>query len=378
MANEAAGSCVVVLGGKRYNRFSSLTLKRSVEEGTCSGTIVLSWPGADQFNTSGFVASDFVDGADGQIFLDGQLAGTITLDSRSSKGSPKSYELTLQFRGQCSEYVDGSPDHDTGQENKKSPAEIMKTLMKGGKGQLIDQSGFTRPIERFIIAEGESIERACRRVAREMGLLFWENPEGNWVLQSLKQPAGGTKGELRLGKQFTHWSTKADMGPRFNVYGAAASGIATDTKRGKINESMFSQQFRQIKSKRQLRLLIDGDHDPDSLRDRVQFEGNRRVGQGLNVTLRMSTWSDESGKIWGASDKWHVVIPIDRVDDDMKLSEVEFELTSDSRIATLVFMSENVFGAGDESVYNDNVEHLPIVPTVEAPQTPAPTPPAGN
>ena len=371
MANEAAGNAIVVIGGKRYEQFSSLSLKRSFEEGTCSGSIVLSWPGADQFNAQGMVASDFVDGADGQILLDDQLAATITLDQRTSKGSPKTYELTLTFRGQCSEYIDGSPQHETGQENKKSPAEIMKKLMSGGKGQLIDKSNFTRPMERFIIAEGESIERACRRCAREFGLTFWENPQGNWVLQGMDQPSGAAQCELRLGKNFTNWSTKRDMGPRFNVFGASGSGIPTDQKYGKVNESLFAQEFRQINSKRQLRALIDGDHDKDSLTKRSAYESSRRSAQGLNVTLRMSTWSDNNGNIWGVAEHYHVVIPVDQIDDDLKLQEVEFELTGDSRIATLVLVSD---GKSGSSIMFD-AQGQPIVPQV-TPPTATPPPPA--
>jgi len=347
MANEARGSAVIIISGQRYDRVSSLTLKRSMEEGTCSGTIVLSWPGTEQFNAPGMVAGAFVDGADGQIILDGQLAGTITLDTRTSKGSPKAYELTLQFRGQSSGYVDMSPDHDTGQFNKKSPAQIMQELMKGGKGKLIDQSNFTRPIERFIIAEGESIERACRRAAREMGLTFWENPEGNWVLQSANTPSGAVQGELRLGRNFTNWSVKRDIGPRFGTYGCYGNGIPTDKKYGKACEGLLIPQLVQGTAKgRNLRVGMDGDHDNETLRVRAQMEASRRSGQGNNVTLKMSTWSDDGGKLWGASKIYHLVIPIDDVNEDMKLVEVEFELTATSRTATLTMMSAGAFGAG--------------------------------
>jgi len=378
MGNEAAGSAVVLVGGNRYERFSSLTLKRSIEEGTCSGSIVLSWPGADQFNAAGLVMSDFVDGASCQIVLDGQLAATATLDTRTSKGSPKSYELTLQFRGQMSHHVDSSPNHDTGQENKKTPAQIMKTLMKGGPGQLIDKSNFSQITERFIVAEGESTERACRRVAREFGLTFWENPEGNWVLQG-QDTSSAVQGELRLGKNFTNWSTKRDIGPRFGTCAVAGSGIPTDQKYGKVNECLFNESFRQITSMKQLRALIDGDQTNKSLGVRGTYESSRRAAQGLNVTLRLSTWSDSGGNLWGVSEKYHVVIPVDDIDDDLLVSEVEFELTADSRTATLIMVSSNIFGgAGAEGVLADKETEAPIVPKV-TPYTPPPppeTPPA--
>src|SRR5215831_14944832 len=117
---EHIGSAVVVIGGTRYDRFLSLNLKRSAREGTCSGTVVLSWPGAEAFEATQQAVPAFAAGAEGTILLDGQLAGEVIFDTRISKGTPKHYELTLQFRGPCSSLVDSSPDHESGQENRKN------------------------------------------------------------------------------------------------------------------------------------------------------------------------------------------------------------------------------------------------------------------
>jgi|GEM_PF-2288191 len=375
MANEAAGSAIVVIDGQRYERFTALRLKRSREEATCSGTLVLSWPGLDGASTTSLLAPAFVDGADCQIILDGQLAATATLDVRSSKGSPKTYELTLHFRGQMSEHVDSSPRHETGQENRKSAVEIMKKLMEGGKGQLIDKTtGTPKQMERFIIAEGESIERACRRVAREFGMNFFENPEGNWVLTDMQTQSGAAQADLRLGRQFTNWTTKRDIGPRFKTCGVAASGIPTDKNYGKVCEGLFAQDFRQIPGAKELRGLVDGDHTKDSLGIRAALEGVRRSSQGLNVTLTMSTWSDDGNNLWAVDNTYHVVIPVDQIDEDMKLSEVEFELTADSRTASLTLISKGDPSGGDVMFdKQDQPAYWPPTPQNMTPPPPAPS-----
>src|SRR5262245_16353494 len=141
MANEGMGSAIVVIGGTRYTNFTKLTFKRVKKEMTCSGTITLSWPGAEQFNATNPPAQSMTDGAKGEIFLDGQLAGTVRFDSRTSHGTPKSFILELSFRGLASAVVDSSADHPTGQENKKSPADICKKLMEGYEPKFQDKSG---------------------------------------------------------------------------------------------------------------------------------------------------------------------------------------------------------------------------------------------
>src|SRR5262249_10957877 len=277
MANEERGDCVVVVGGEVYDRMLSLNLKRSMEEGTCSGTFVLSWPGAEQFNVPSMGVPTIMDGAEGAIILDGQLAATIVLDTRISKGTPKQYELTIQFRGKASVLIDSSPQHDTGQENKKKATDIMQKLMDGFGVRLQDQSAGTgdKLIERFIIAEGESVERAARRVPREQSVTFWENPQGDWVVQGQNGGIGGGGQALVLGRNFTQWSVKRDVGPRFAKLAVFGNGIPTDENYGEQNENLFDQNnLQMLNQMRALRAQIDGDHNRQSLRGRGKYEGS--------------------------------------------------------------------------------------------------------
>jgi len=391
---EHMGSAVVIIGGARYDKFLSLTLKRSVEEGCCSGTVVLSWPGADVFNQSSQVAPAFNAGVEGEIHLDGQLAAKVIFDTRISKGTSKHYELTLQFRGQCSQMVDGGPRHESGQFNRSKSGQIIKQMMQGYKPQLMERGGGMKQIERFIIAEGETVERAARRAARDQdGMLLYENPEGNWVLEN--EFSGGSGGSLEIGRDFTQWSVKADIVPRFSQYGMVGTGIPTDDKYGggkQGTEQIWNQASRMMGGggggmDRMLRVLVDGDHDKGSIEKRGKTEGNRRSGQALNVTLKTATWTDSGGALWDVEKKYHVKIPVDLVDDDCRLTEVEFELTPDSRSATLVLTSENAWGgggaenvlgnanAGKGSVLYDQPIGPQAPPPAAGPQTPPPPPP---
>jgi prophage tail gpP-like protein len=374
MANEAMGTAVIMVGGQRFDRFLSLNLKRSRQEAAGSGTIVLSWPGAEQMSNRTMQAPTLVDGADGQLILDGQLACTFRIDTRLSKGTPKSYELTLQFRGIASDAIDSSPDHPTGQENKKTPPEIMKKLLEGCKTQLIDKSGSSKKIERFIIAEGETIERACRRAAREQSLSFFEDTQGNWILQKAGDNDGGGQA-LKLGRNFTHWATKRDMGPRFPELGMTGNSIPTDERYGKQAESIFSEEFRKVgpEQARKLRALIDGDHDKDSMKNRGAYEAFRRTQQGLNVTLRMSTWSDDGGKLWDINKQHHVTIPIDQIDDDLTVDQVEFEMTPTTRTATLTLVSDGGVGSAGSWLFDSQGQPIqsPTRPSTPAPPGPS-------
>jgi prophage tail gpP-like protein len=347
MANEAFGSCEIVVDGVRYGNFIKLTFNRDKEDATSGGTITLSWPGAEMFNAAAPIAA-VVDGAKGTLMLDGQLACTFRIDSRVSHGDENSYRLDLAFRGLASAIVDSHADHPSGQENKKSPGQISKKLMEGYESQLEDKSGESRKLERFIVQEGESVERAMRRCCREFGLVFSENEQGNVVLQK-KGTEGGAGQPLVLGKNFYAWSVKRDISGRFQTVKAKGNAVPTDKKYGKDAEELGGQAKDQyVKFKKQFHLLIDSDHEKQTLKKRAKAEAGRRKASGLDVQLTMSTWSDDGGQLWKVGKTHQVVIPVDNVADTLQIKSVQFELDDKERKAIVTLVGKDAFDDGGD------------------------------
>ena len=125
--------------------------------------------------------------------------------------------------------------------------------------------------------------------------------------------------------------------------------IPDDDNYGKKAESIFNQGGRGMEfagGMKMLRALVDGHQTKQSIEQRNNLEQTARNRQALNVTVKTATWTDGGGRLWTVPNKYHVKIPVDLVDDDCRLDEVEFELTPDSRSATLVLTSEDAFGGG--------------------------------
>jgi prophage tail gpP-like protein len=353
MAFEAMGSAVVEVGGARYDNFTALSVKRDKTNLTASGTITLSWPGAEQYNATSPPAQEMVDGARGSIYLDGQLAATVRIDSRTSDGSPDSYKLTLNFRGLTAALVDSQADHPSGQENKKKAPEIIKKLIEGYEPQLQDKSGGgTKQQERFIIQEGETVERAIRRAGREFGLLATENEQGNLVLQK-RGADEGSGPPLVLGRNFTKWSVKRDISPRHSKIKVKGASVPTDERYGKPAEEIVGDAVDDyVKFKRELHIFAESDQDKETLKKRAQQEMNRRKAQGLQVQLTMSTWSDDGGQLWKVGKMHQVVIPVDQVNNQLQVSAVTFDLTKDRRETTLELVDKESFS--DEAGGSDS------------------------
>jgi prophage tail gpP-like protein len=107
-----------------------------------------------------------------------------------------------------------------------------------------------------------------------------------------------------------------------------------------------------VQYKRELHIFADSDQDKETLKKRAVTEARRRKAQGLNVTLTMSTWSDDGGKLWKVGRLHHVIIPVDQVDDVLIISEVGFDLTAKDRKASVTLVDKDSYsdkaGAGKD------------------------------
>ena len=324
-------SVYVEIQGVRYHQFTSLTLQRSKEAMTCSGSITLSWPGAEMFNATTPPAQEMTDGAKGEVYLDDQKAGTFRIDKRSSKGSGTEFSLDLTFRGLAAALVDSSPDHPSGQENDKSSAEICKTLMDGYESRLVDKSKDSRPQKRFVIREGETIERSIRRATREFGLIAYENEDGDVELHQSEDDEGAGQ-DLVLGQNFTQWSVGRDVSQRFSKVTTKGSAVATDEKYGVYAEVLAAEAIDSyVEFKKERHITVESDQDQETLKKRAITEARRRTAKGFTVSLTMSSHSDDVGQLWKVGRKHHVVIPVDQVDDELIISQVSFSLQGDTR-----------------------------------------------
>lgn len=335
----------VEVDGVEYDEFTSFTLTRDKDDMTCSGSMVMSWQGAETFNSTHPPAKEMTDGAKIVVYLDDQKAATGRIDKRQGRGTPTSYELTLTFRGLAAALVDSSADHPSGQENKKKPGDIAKKLMDGYEPKLIDKSGESRTVPRFVVREGESIERAIRTATREYGLVAYENEDGDVVLD--KRDGDEGKGpRLFLGDSFTEFDVSRNIAPRFSKIKGKGSAIATDKKYGKDAEEIASTAIDQyVKYKREFHLLTDGDQDHESLKKRVLSEARRRAASSVDVTLKMDTFSDNDGKLWKVGRLHEVSIPIESLDEELMLKSVTFSLSGTELNSSITFCPKESFSS---------------------------------
>lgn len=339
----------IEVDGENYTDFVTLTLTRSKEDMTCSGSMVVSWPGAEVFNLGHPPMQKMTDGAKIVVWLDDLKAATGRIDKRQGKGDPDSYTLTFTFRGLAAALVDSSADHPSGQENKKSPGDITKKLMEGYESKLIDKSNETRTSKRFVVREGQTIDRAIRTATREFGLIAYENEDGDVVLNKRESDEGKGK-DLTVGADFTEWSVSRNIAPRYSKITAKGSSIATDEKYGKDAEDVAGKAVdNYVKFKREFHLLTDGDQDHESLKKRAVTEAKRRAAAAVEVSLTMDGFSESVGVLWKVGRKHTVKIPIEGLDEELQVKQIQFELGPNDEKCTVDLVPKEAYQAeGDD------------------------------
>lgn len=341
----------IEVDGEDYTGFTTLTLERSKEDMTCSGSMVVSWPGAELFNATHPPMQKMTDGAKIVVWLDDKKAGTGRIDKRQGEGDADSYTLTFTFRGLAASLVDSSADHPSGQENEKAPGDIAKKLMEGYESKLIDKSGETRKVKRFVVREGQTIDRAIRTATREFGLIAYENVDGDVELHKRDSDEGAGK-DLVVGRDFTKFSVSRNIAPRYSKIKAKGSSIATDGKYGKDAEDLAGVAIDEyVKYKREFHLLTDGDQDHESLKKRAVTEAKRRAAAAVEVTLTMDGFSETSGPasaagvLWAVGRLHQITIPIESLDEQLQISKVNFQLGPNEEKCDVSFVPKEAYQA---------------------------------
>jgi prophage tail gpP-like protein len=80
---------------------------------------------------------------------------------------------------------------------------------------------------------------------------------------------------------------------------------------------------------------------------RQQMEGQRSGMEQLEVTIVVQGWLKPSGGLWKAGDKAHVKSPMLIVDEELKITKVEFTQDDKSGTLTTISLARDT-GEGDQ------------------------------
>jgi len=313
---------VLLAGGRSYAGWKSMSLQRSMEACTSQFRLGVSerWDGQD-------VARAIKPTQRCEVQIGGETVVTGYVDEVELSIDASTHAVEVTGRDAAADLVDCSAIRKAGQWRGRRIEQIAAELAAPFGVAVRADVDTGKPLTSFALQEGETVFDAMDRAARIRALLLVSDGKGGLVITRAGTTRAATP--LVLGDNILSARVRQDMRDRHSVYIIKGQAAGTDF----FNSTAVSQIAARATDAgvpRYRPLIITGDA-PDlaaTLQQRAIWEANVRAARSTRVEVVVRGWR-HSGGLWTPNTLVHVAAPTLRLDDDLLITAVEFELTED-------------------------------------------------
>jgi prophage tail gpP-like protein len=334
----------LVVGGKQLMGFQEVNVTRSMEAAAITFGLKATNPAWHED------AWALRLGAEVELYSNGTLLCRGYIDNyEADHGEGASHDVRVSGRSKAADAIDCPPaKHKTGRVEGKTLEEVAKEFDEFGIGYKADVPLKAIPkVQRY---PTDSVHDTLEREAREQGLMLMGQPDGSVLITRAgsKRHAGAlVEGRPPIKKFGVKFSAEG----KFSEVTAKAQR-ALGTKSKDLREEV-KEYDPEVGRYRPLIVFLEGDGTEEDLKTRAQWERLRRQGSGTSVPITTSTWRDEAGEIWEPGRLMAIVLPSERVDQDMTLSSVTFTQNHQGTTASLTFVDPRSHGGKDPKGKSD-------------------------
>lgn len=336
MSIDTDGSILVVGNTEVDPDEVRLVIDGSVYAGWTSVQVTLLAEGfPPSFSVSATVPPDadlpFGEGVDCVVKMGNDTVVTGYVDRVRDFGDSETHAIQIAGRGKTQDLVDCGAEWPSHQMIGGNALVVAQRLCQpyGIEVVLINGADPGPNIPEFLLNYGESGADIIQRVARNAGLLAYEDHLGRLALAA----AGTTQASsgIAYGVNVEGWSVDRSADQRFSDYVASATPVESmgqlDAQSGTPGSDFFYRAKDPGVQRHRLKYLVVDSmaQNPwDFTQKRAEWERSRRAGRALIVTATVSSWRDSAGTLWGPN----VLIPVDmpaaRGNDHLITSQVTF------------------------------------------------------
>ena len=302
---------VLKLGGSDFGGWKSVTVERSIQQGTGTFRLSVTERYPDQI-TAWRIKPD----AECRLLMDGHQAIHGFVDSVDRAFDKSSRSVEVRGRDKTADVVDccASPTEFKG---LRLDAIASRLLQPYGIGVVVAPGtvlGAAFP--RWAVEPGETIWECIERAARQRALLVITNGDGDLVITgpgTSRFPTALVEGVNILSATFN-----VDHSQRFHTYKALAQ--SNDERWDKAESAAHLDDHIIDKSVRKPRTVVfsaEDIADGVTIKQRAIWERNVRRGRGMNVSVTVQGLSDPVGGLWMPNQMIPVWIPSFEVRQDL-------------------------------------------------------------
>jgi prophage tail gpP-like protein len=325
----------LVVNGKRLSGFQEVNVTRSMEQAAITF-------GLRAVNPSWHEDAWALRlGAEVELYANDTLLCRGYIDNyEADHGEGAAHDARVSGRSKAADAIDCPPaKHKTGRVEGKTLLDVAKEFDEFGIGYDADVPLKVIPkVQRY---PTDSVHDTLEREAREQGLMLMGKPEGGVLITRAgsKRHAGAlVEGHPPIKKFGVKFSAEGKFS---EITAKAQRALGTGDKDLREEVKEYDPEVGRY---RPLIVFLEGDGTEEDLKTRAQWERLRRQGSGTSVPITLSTWRDDAGQLWEPGRLMAIVLPSERVDQDMTLSSVTFTQSHQGTTAQLTFVDPRSHG----------------------------------
>lgn len=285
------------------------------------------------------------EGDDCVVLLGNDIVISGYIDRVTDSGDAESHTVSIQGRGRTQDLVDCGAEWPSHQLIGGTAETIAKNLALPYAIGVVMTNGATAgpEVPQFPLNYGETPAEIIQRLARNAGLLAYENHEGKLQLSAIgtTEAASG----IVFAQNVQSWSVERSMDQRFSEYVCSMSSM--DALQELPGDEFFYKETDPNVKRHRLAYLIAEPvaTDPkEFVKLRAKWEAQRRAGRAFVARVTVDSWRDSAGTLWTPNTLVPVTLPGATAGDSLVISEVTFRRDDErGTTADLVCMRKEAF-----------------------------------
>lgn len=305
---------ILIVNGKEYGGWKEVRVRRSLEAMTPTFDLLVSDRWAGQASPWQIRPGDAC-----QVFLDGHIVATGYVDESLPFFSATDHGIQVVGRGKTADLIDCSAVFGSGEWHNRKLDQIAVDLCKPFGIEVVVAANQGAAFKQFAIQEAETVFESLERLARQRGVFYQENAQGQLVVCT----AGTTRIETALvqGENVKEGSGTFSLRDRYSEYICKGQAVGFRWSTPEQNASPSGRaEDGNVSRYRPLIILGETPGDNAKLKDRAIWEAAVRMGRSARPVLTVAPgWTHQSG-LWLPNQVVACQVPYMRLDRDMLIA----------------------------------------------------------
>lgn len=304
----------LLVNGKNYAGWKEVRVRRSLEAMTPTFDVLISDRWAGQSTPWAIRPGDAC-----QVTLDDHLVITGYVDEALPFFSSSDHGIQVIGRGKTADLIDCSAIAGSGEWHNRKLAQIAVDLCKSFSVDVVVAADQGAAFKKFAIQEGETVFESLERLARQRGVFYQENAQGQLVISSAS--AARIKTALIQGENVKAGGGTFSLRDRFSEYvcKGQSSGFNWSTPEQNASPSGKATDAN-VPRYRPLVILGETPSDNAKLKDRAVWEAAVRMGRSARPVLTVAPGWAHKGGLWLPNQLVPCQVPYLRLDADMLIA----------------------------------------------------------